>query len=646
MDTSVRPQDDLYRYVNGKWLSSVEIPTDRSSYNAFDIVYDTTQQQLRSIVEDAQKSADPANPDQRKIADLYSSFMDDASIERLGLTPLRAEFARIGALRNRREIAGLIAHLNRTGVDVPLAPQVHQDAKDSTQYIVDIEQSGIGLPDRDYFFGNEPELKQAREKYVQHVARMLVMSGVPTPRASADARSIVALEAAIAKAQWTRVELRDPIRAYNKYPITQLETLAPEFDWHAYLSAAGVAGKVDYVIVGQPSYVTAFGKLLTQTPLAVWRNYFRWRVLTRTAPLLSRAFVDEDFAFNSVVLEGTEQQKDRWKRGVSVVDESIGEGLGRLYVNRVFPPAAKARMQALVTNLLEAYREDIDTLDWMGPQTKQQAARKLSKIGVKIGYPETFRDYSALVIDQHDLVGNVTRAREFEYQRNIDKLGKPIDRSEWGMTPQRVNAQYNPEQNDITFPAAILQPPFFNADADDAVNYGAIGAVIGHEISHGFDDEGGQYDGDGNLLSPPGWFAPADLEQFRAKAHALVAQYAEHAPLPGYPINGELTLGENIADNSGLAIAFKAYVLSLHGKASPVIDGFTGEQRLYLGWAQQWRGKIRDAAAIAYIKSDPHSPDKFRGLLPTMNQTPFYSAFDVKPGDKMYRPPADRVSMW
>ena len=502
------------------------------------------------------------------------------------------------------------------------------------------------MPDRDYYLGSEAQLRQTRAKYVQHVGKMLALAGAPAPRAQADAKAIATLETTLARIQWTQVELRDPVKAYNKFPFDGLAALAPGFDWKAYLDGAGVSGKTDYVIVGQPSYVKAFAALLRRTPLPVWRAYFRWHVLSHYAPYLDKALVDENFAFYGATLTGAQQQRDRWKRGVSVVDGALGEALGKLYVAKVFPPAAKARMEELVKNLLTAYRQDIRTLDWMGPETKEKAELKLSKFATKIGYPSRWRDYSALEIVKGDLVGDVIRAESFEYARNVGKLGRPIDRDEWGMTPQLVNAQYNPEQNDITFPAAILQPPFFNAEADDAVNYGAIGAVIGHEISHGFDDQGSQYDGDGNLLAPPGWFTQADLERFKAKAHALVAQYHEHAPVPGYPINGELTLGENIADNSGLAIAYKAYELSLGGKPSPVIDGYTGEQRLFLGFVQVWRGKTRDAAAIVYIKSDPHSPVQFRGLLPEMNQTPFHEAFGVKPGDKMYRPPADRVSMW
>jgi predicted metalloendopeptidase len=403
---------------------------------------------------------------------------------------------------------------------------------------------------------------------------------------------------------------------------------------------------VDYLVISQPSYLTGFARLLRQTPLPAWRAYFRWHLLSSFAPYLSRAFVAENFAFYGTVLRGTEQDQPRWKRGVRLLDEAIGEGLGRLFVAAYFPPEAKQRMDRLVKNLLAAYQADLASLDWMSPQTQRKAQEKLAKFTTKIGYPEKWRDYGALRIQRGDLFGNVLRARTFDYERNLHKLGQPIDRTEWEMTPQTVNAYYEPERNEIVFPAAMLRPPFFDAAADDAANYGAIGAVIGHEISHGFDDQGSQYDGDGNLLTPPGWFTDADLARYKERTLALVKQYSAYAPVPGYPINGELTLGENIADNSGLAIAYKAYRLSLNGVEAPLIDGFTGDQRFFIGWARAWRSKVRENQAILWIKSDPHSPDRFRGQLPEMNLAPFYAAFDVRPGDRMYLPPASRVTLW
>jgi putative endopeptidase len=643
-DDTARPQDDLYQHVNGKWLAITEIPPDKGRYDQFNKVMDDVQNQLRSVIEGLQKSVDTADPDQQKIADLYSTFMDEAALESLGLKPLAGEFARIDALKDRGQIAALIAHYNEIGIIAPYTPQVHQDARDATRYVFDLAQDGLGMPDRDYYLQDDDRLKQIRASYLAHVEKMLRLAG--DQEAAQHAKDILGLETALAKAQWTKVDNRDPQKTYNKVEFTKLAALAPGYNWKAYLAASGVQGKTDYFVISQPSYITAFDRLLQQTPLPVWRSYFRWHVLNDCAPYLSKALVDEGFAFTGTALSGAKENEPRWKRGLELVDASIGEGLGKLYVAKYFPPQYKARVDELVKNLLAAYKADIDTLDWMGPETKQKAREKLAHFMTKIGYPDKPRDYSALSIVKGDLLGNVLRANSFEYHRNLNKLGHPIDRTEWDMTAQTVDAYYSPELNEIVFPAAILQPPFFNAKADDAVNYGAIGAVIGHEISHGFDDQGSQYDGDGNLLDPPGWFTQADLDHFKAKTHALVQQYAAYSPLPGFPINGELTLGENIADNSGLAIAYKAYQLSLAGRQAPVIDGLTGDQRFFMGFAQYWRGKIRDNELIKRIKSDPHSPDRFRGTLPEMNQAPFDAAFGVKEGDKMYLAPDKRVTIW
>jgi len=644
IDDGVRAQDDLYGHVNGKWLATAEIPADKGDYDQFVKVFDDTHAQLRALVDGLQQSVDPADPDQRKIADLYATFMDEAGVEPLGVKPLAEEFARIQALKDRKQIPSLIAHYNRIGVPAPYTPQVHQDAKDATKYVFDLGQDGLGMPDRDYYLQDEARLKQIRSSYLEHVQKMLNLVG--DKNAAQEARDIVALETALAKVQWTKVENRDPVKVYNKVEFAKLPALATDYNWKSYLTDSGVQGKVDYLVISQPSYITGFNKLLQQTPLPIWKSYFRLRVLKAYAPYLSKAFVDENFTFDGTALKGTKENEARWKRGIELVDGSIGEGLGKLYVAKYFPPPYKARMDQLVHNLLEAYRTDVGTLDWMGPETKQKALEKLSHFTTKIGYADKPRDYSKLQIVKGDLVGDVMRANEFEYQRNLNKLGQPIDRAEWGMTAPTINAYYNPELNEIVFPAGILQPPFFNANADDAANYGAIGAVIGHEISHGFDDQGSQYDGSGNLLDAPGWFTQADLDHFKAKTHALVDQYAAYSPLPGYPINGELTLGENIADNSGLAIAYKAYQLSLGGKPAPVIDGLSGDQRFFMGWTQAWRGKIRDNYQVMRIKADPHSPDRFRGTLPEMNMSSFDSAFDVKQGDKMFLPPDKRVTIW
>ncbi|HEY3808322.1 MAG TPA: M13-type metalloendopeptidase [Steroidobacteraceae bacterium] len=644
MDRRVRAQDDFYRYVNGAWLDSAEIPPDKARYGSFDKLAEDSLQQLHDLLEDLRRSADATDPDRRKIVELYASFMDEAELERCNLEPLAAEFTRIAQLKRKAQIPALIAHLGRIGVGTPYHPQVHQDAKDATRYVFDLAQGGLGMPDRDYYLGSEDRLQQVRSQYRQHIENMLRLAG--DGDAAGEAERILALETALAQAQWTRVENRDPVKVYNRIELAQLPVLMPDYDWQAYLEGAQVAGRVDYLIVSQPTYLGAFNGLLQKLPLSDWQCYFRWRLLSDFAPYLSRRFVDESFAFYGTALRGIEQQRPRWKRAMALVDGAIGEGLGRLYVARHFPPQHKQRMDALVTNLMRAYRNRIDALDWMGPQTRARAQQKLARFTTKIGYPTRWRDYAALQAQPADLVGNVMRSNVFDYERNLAKLGQPIDRDEWHMNPQTVNAYYNPEMNEIVFPAAILQPPFFNAEADDAVNYGGIGAVIGHEISHGFDDQGSQYDGAGNLLSPPGWFTEEDLERFTARTRALVTQYAAFAPVPGFPINGELTLGENIADNSGLSIAYQAYRLSLGGREPPVIDGLTGDQRFFMGWAQVWRAKSRDDDAIMRIKSDPHSPAQFRGALPERNLAAFHSAFGVKAGDGMYLAPEQRITVW
>jgi predicted metalloendopeptidase len=664
VDEAVRPQDDLYRHLNGKWLDTFEVPADKGAYGAFTHIDDETQDQLRGIIESlparngpagsgASPAADSPAPgtatpdvearaaDAQKLADFYASFMDEARLETLGAAPLKAGFAAIDALTGKQDIPGLIARFNATGAGAPYDIDIDPDAKDSTHYAVSISQSGLGLPDRDYYLKDDAKFKEVRVKYLAHIEKMLGMAGAPNSHGAA--ADILKLETAMAELQWTRVANRDPEKTYNKTAIADLNHVMPNYAWAGYLQASGLGDKIDYVIIRQPSYFGGLDKLLSDTPLSVWKSYFKWHQLSAAAPYLSKAFVDERFAFTGTALRGIPQNRPRWKRGMAVLDSSMGEAIGKLYVEKYFPPQSKARMQELVQHLIEAYRRDLVTLDWMSPQTQKGAQEKLAKLVTKIGYPDTWRDYGALAVTRDDLWGNVIRASEFEYRRSVSKLGRPIDRREWFMTPQTVNAYYNPVMNEIVFPAAILQPPFFDANADDAVNYGGIVAVIGHEVSHGFDDKGSQYDADGNLRD---WFTAEDHAKFAARTKALVAQYAAYEPVAGYHVNGELTLGENIGDNSGLAIAYKAYQLSLAGKPAPTIDGFTGEQRFYLGWVQVWRGKVRQDEAIERIKTDPHSPPAVRGTAPLVNQAGFYSAFDVKPGDKMYVPPDQRVTIW
>ncbi|WP_293000497.1 M13-type metalloendopeptidase [Nevskia sp.] len=642
IDAATRPQDDTYRHLNGKWLDSFEIPADKARYGSFTKLSDDSEAQLRAIIEAAaaDENAKPGTEAQQ-IGDLFKSFMDEAKAEEVGMKALEESLKSISALPDKKGIPAIMSTLAIIGVGSPVVPFIHQDNKDSTKYIVDLYQYGLGLPDRDYYLKDTDKYKQSRSQYLAHIEKILTLAG--DADAAKKAKAIFAFETDLAKVQWDKVENRNPVKTYNKVTLADLPKLAPGFDFKSYFEAGGMDGKFDYVIVSQPTYITAMAKLIGKAPLDTLKAYFKWHLLNEFAPYLNKAFVDENFAFYGTALRGIPEQRPRWKRGVEVVETAIGEGVGKLYVEKHFPAASKTRMEALVKNLLESYKTSIDTLDWMSPETKKEAQAKLAKFTPKIGYPNQWRDYSKLVIAPDDLIGNLARARAFEYDRNLNKLGAPIDRNEWGMTPQTVNAYYNPEQNEIVFPAAILQPPFFNAAADDAVNYGGIGAVIGHEISHGFDDQGSQYDGDGNLRQ---WFTESDLKNFKAKTEALVAQYAAYEPVKGYHVDGKLTLGENIADLSGLAIAYKAYRLSLGGKEAPVIDGLTGDQRFFLGWAQVWRGKDREAEAIRRLTVDPHSPPSVRGNATLVNQSGFYEAFGVKEGDKMYLAPEKRVSIW
>ena len=642
VDPSVRAQDDFFVHTNGKWLATTEIPADKSSWGSFAKLREDIQPQLRAIIESAAANTAKGDADQQRIGDFYASFMDEARVEQLGISPIKDQLARIAAIGDKKALPQLIADFNRHGVTAPLGFGIHQDNKDSTKYVADFFQDGLGLPDRDYYLKkDDAKLADALAKYEAHVTKMLTLAG--DANAAANAKAIVAFETELAKIQWSKVELRDPVKAYNKYDIAKVGELMPGFDWNAYLAATGVQGKVSYVIVSQPTYFQALDKLLVATPLETLKSYAQWHVVREAAPYLSKQFVDTNFEFYGTVLSGVTENRPRWKRAVSATEGALGESIGKVYVSQHFPPEYKARMEKLVNNLLVAFKQSINTLDWMTPATKKEAQTKLAKFTTKIGYPTKWLDYSKLTVKRDDLLGNVQRATEFNYNKELNKLGKPIDRDEWLMTPQTVNAYYNPEMNEIVFPASILQPPFFDPKADDAVNYGAIGGVIGHEISHGFDDQGAQYDGDGNLRD---WWSAADHKNFKAKTSQLVAQYGAFSPLPGYNVNGELTLGENIGDNSGLAVAYKAYKLSLKGKKAPVIDGLTGDQRFYMGWSQVWRMKMREPALIQQIKTDPHSPGQFRANGTMRNQPGFYEAFKVKDGDKMFLAPKDRVIIW
>ena len=643
IDAAVRPQDDFFTHLNGKWLQETEIPGDRSSWGTFMKLREDTTPQLLAIIEAAQKDKSAkAGSETQKIGDLYASFMDAERRESLGYKPLNGELSRIRALKDKKGIPALSAHLAKIGVSSPYGIYVGQDMRESTRHITYISQSGLGLPDRDYYLKqDDAKLAEIRTKYQKHVENTLALAG--EKNAAAQAKAIVDFETELARVQWTKVENRDPVKRYNKMTVAELSKLAPGYDWKAAFGAAGVGNKLDTVIVNQPSYFAGLNELLGKTELATLKSYFEWQLLREYAPYLSKAFVDENFAFYGTALTGVAEQRPEWKKGVATVEGALGEALGKLYVKEHFPAERKQRMEQLVKNLIIAYGQSIDNLEWMSPATKKEARAKLAKFTPKIGYPDKWRDYSRLSIKRDDLVGNAMRASTFGYNRNIEKLGKPIDHTEWGMTPQTVNAYYRSTMNEIVFPAAILQPPFFDMRADDAVNYGAIGAVIGHEIGHGFDDKGSQSDGDGNLRD---WWTAEDRAAFKARTDKLVKQFNGYAPLPGYNVNGELTLGENIGDNAGLSIGYKAYKLSLGGQPAPVIDGLTGDQRFFMGFGQVWRSKMREAQQINQVKTDPHSPGQFRANGTVRNMPEFYQAFDVKPGDKMYLPPEERVIIW
>jgi putative endopeptidase len=638
MDTKARPQDDLFQYANGKWLRDVPIPPDRSSYGVGSMMSEHSLAQQRDLIEATQTSTDP---EVRKVSDLYSSYMNEAQVERAGTKPLRAELQRVATIKSASNVGPMIAYLDRLGILSPIGTAVRPDSKHSTQYAFWLTQSGLGLPDRDYYLSDDARLVGFRAKYREHVEKMLRLLG--DSDAASEADQILAIETAMAKVQWTRVANRDAQKTYNPQTLAQLAQLAPAIDWNIYAQEAGLPSVVPTLIVRQPDYLQGLSALVQSAPIAAWKAYLRYRVLSSRAPFLSHALVEEDFAFNQGVLQGTEQVPDRWKRGTQLVDRLIGEASGKLYVEAYFPPATKARIDELVRHLLNAYASSIDQLPWMSAPTKLEAKAKLRKIDVKIGYPSHWRDYSKLIIVADDLLGNVRRAQQFERNRRLGQLGGPIDRSEWNMTAPTVNAYYNPAVNEIVFPAGILQPPAFNPAADDAFNYGSAGATIGHEISHGFDDQGSQYDSDGNLRD---WWTAEDHAKFKAKTEQLIKEYDAFEPVPGFHVNGALTLGENIADIAGIEIAYKAYIASLNGAAPPVIDGMTADQRFYIGFAQSWLGKRRDASIIAQVKSDPHSPEKYRTNGVVVHMPSYYSAFSVVPGDKMYLPPGDRITLW
>jgi len=637
-----RPQDDLYRYVNGSWLRDTAIPDDKAVYGAFHVLIDRAEADVRAILEEAAASDAPTGTDERRIGDLYGAFLDEETAEKLGAEPIAADLALVDGVTDRDGLVRAMGALARGGLDGGFHWWVNTDAKDSERYLVYLHQGGIGLPDEAYY--REESFAPIREAYVAHIARMLALAGRPDPDGTA--ARVVELERTLAAGHWDRVTARDATKAYNNLTREQLQALTPSFDWALWLEAQQVRpDALDEVVVRQPSYLEAFSAALTQLPVEDWKAWLTWRIVSGSAPYLSSAFVEANFAFYGTTLSGTPQLRERWKRAVSAVEGALGEAVGRLYVERHFPPRAKERMVELVANLIEAYRRRIAALDWMGDDTRARALAKLEQFTPKIGYPDVWRDYSALEIRSGDLLGNVRRSAAFELERDLGKLGRPVDRSEWFMSPQTVNAYYNPGLNEIVFPAAILQSPFFDPDADDAVNYGGIGAVIGHEIGHGFDDQGSKYDGAGNLVD---WWTEDDRARFETRTTALISQYdvLEPAETPGNHVNGALTVGENIGDLGGLSIAYVAYRISLGDGAGEQLDGFTAAQRFFLGWAQVWRTKAREAEVVRRLATDPHSPAEFRCNAVVRNIDAFHEAFDVAPGDTLWLDPADRVRIW
>jgi putative endopeptidase len=642
LDKSVRPQDDFYRHINGGWLATAQIPADRSNYGTFTKLQEDAERDLRDILEAAANSKAAPGSEAQKVGDYYASFLDEATVEARGLKPLQDELARIDALKTKQDVAGYIGRAQRLFVAQPFAYFVAVDEKNSTQYLSTVTQTGLGMPDRDYYLSDDAKLKGIREKYEPYVRDLLALAA--TPDAAGAAKKIYAIESRIATAHWTRVQNRDAEKTYNRHDRAALAKLMPSFDWDAFLRGAQIPGeKVAAVNVSQPSYFEALDKIFAEVPVADWRVYFRYKLLHTYTPDLPAKFVQRQFEFSERTVSGIEELKPRWKRGVDTIEGTVGDLVGKMYVERHFKPEAKQRVDRLVNNLQNAFSTGIDQLEWMSPETKRKAHEKLALFTTKIGYPDKWRDWSKLEIRRDDLLGNEMRAAAVLFERGVDKLGGPIDRTEWFMTPQTVNAYYNPPQNEIVFPAAILQPPFFDVTVDDAINYGAIGAVIGHEISHGFDDQGRRYDGKGNLND---WWAPADNDEFTRRAKEFGKQYDASSPLPGTHVNSELTMGENIADLAGVAMAYRAYKLSLNGKPAPVIDGYTGDQRFFIGWAQGWARKYRDDELRRRLLTDPHSPSEYRTNVIVANLPEFYSAFDVKPGDKMYRAPAERVKIW
>ncbi len=631
MDRNVDPGDNFYHFANGEWERTTEIPADRSNYGMFTLLDDVSKQRTRAIL-------DEAAPDSR-IGAFYASFMDEAAVNAAGLSPIRPLLDEIKGIGTREAFATELGQLFREGITGPFGGYVATDDRIPTDMIMRLTQSGLGLPDRDYYLRDDQSLVEKRNAYRDYLAQLLTLAGESS--AAERAAAVLALETQIANVHWTRVESRDDEKTYNKRSLAQLAAEAPGFDWQRFFQEVGIADQAN-VLVSQPTAFTGSARILAEAPLPVLKDYLMLRALDSYAPYLSSNFVDANFAFRGTTLNGTPQNEPRWKRGVSLVTLMIPDDISRIYVARHFPPEAKAAADRLVRNLIAAMDQRLANLSWMAPETRTRARAKLAAFTPKIGYPDSWRDYSSVDVSRDNLVQNIRNATVFEYQRQLGKLGQPVDRSEWFMTPMEINAYAYTSWNEIVFPAAILQPPFFDPNADDAINYGGIGAVIGHEISHHFDDQGSKYDQSGALNE---WWTPQDRERFNALTAQLVAQYDLYEPLPGHKVQGQLTLGENIADLAGLTVAYDAYRLSLGGNPAPVLNGFSGDQRFYLGWAQIWRRKYREANLLQRLLTDPHSPSEQRVAV-VRNLDPWYGAYEVAADDTLYLPPQRRVRIW
>ena len=639
-DLSVRFQDDLFRAANGRWLASTEIPPDKSSYGTFAQLSDLSEDRLHAIVEALDVGIHHPGSVQRRVRAFYAAYMNTDAIDAAGLAPIQPLLAEIDAIATSRELAQWQGRMQGY-IDTPVSWRVEPDFAQPGIYRALTWQGGLGLPDRDYFLRPaDARLAQSRAAYATYLTALATLAGEPDPCQVAS--RVLTIEHRIAECHWDRVDSRDPGKIHNPMTPEALAQIAPGFDWPAFLQGAGLDG-VDRLSVSQPSAVTGIARLFALVPLADWKLYLRLHVLDASAATLPKPFRAAQFAFRGTALTGAVEEPARWRRAIAALDRALGEDLGQLYVARHFTPEQKARALTLVGNLMAAYRESIDALDWMTPATKQQAQIKLSKYSTKIGYPQAWRDYSDLFVSEGDAQGNALRSARFEWCRVAAKAGLPVDRHEWAMTPQTVNACYDPSRNEIVFPAAILQPPFFDIAADDAVNYGAIGAVMAHEISHGFDDQGSKFDGDGVLRN---WWSAADRRAFDAIGNRLVAQYDAYEPLPGRRLNGRLTLGENIADLAGLQIAYRAYQRSLQGQPAPVINDHDGGQRFFLGWAQAWREKVREPRSLQLLSTDPHSPAEFRANGAALNHDGFHSVFGTKAGDGMFKPSKERIRIW